>query len=367
MFANPFHNAFGLDINDQSIKIVQLRNESHSSKTPTYRYITHKETRLPAGLIVNGEIIEPETVRKYLMHLLKGDGSKKDAIHGSWVVVSVPSTQSFLRHIQLPKPAHDVIEEDVLISAKKHIPFSADEYYIDWQVVSNSQYGDVTDILIGAIPKTIANIYTYLVESVGLGVIALEIEDLAISRAMITHGKVYQHEARAVLDLGASRSTLIIYDHDIIQFSIGLHFNGQLVTDTIATKLNISLPEAEKKKISVGSDYKKGKGIQFTVTKKLIDSLTIEIQRAIAFYTSHFPEPNTVTHITLCGGTSQLHGLSELLSKKLGIEATMGNVWKNLHTPKGLPTAHTKQLGLATAIGLALRAADNPSLKRDIV
>lgn len=367
MFTNPFHNAFGIDINDESIKVVQLANHSGSSRTPMYHYVTHRETRLPTGLIVNGEILEPETVRKYLMHLLKGNGKKKDRISGSWAVVSVPSSQSFLRHIQLPKPAADVIEEDVHISAKKHIPFSDDDYYIDWQIVSNDQYGDVTDVLIGAIPRAIANIYTYLVESVGLGVIALEIEDLAIARSMITHGKVYSGEARAVLDLGANRSSLIFYDHDIIQFSMGLHFCGQDLTNAIAEALKISPAEAEKKKKKVGSDYKKGKGTQFSVTKKMIDSLTIEIKRAITFYETHFPEPNTVTHITMCGGTSHLSGLSELLSKKLSIEAKPGNVWKNLHADKSIPISHPSHLGLASAIGLALRAADNPSLTRDII
>jgi type IV pilus assembly protein PilM len=367
MFSHPFHNAFGLDINDQSIKIVQVKHNSRSTHTPMYQYVTHKETRLPPGLIVNGEILQPEIVRKYVLHLLHGDGIKKNSIKGNWAVVSVPSSQSFLRHIQLQKPVHDIIEDDVLISAKKHIPFSDDEYYIDWQIVSNRQYGDTTDILIGAIPKTIANIYTYLVESVGLGVIALEIEDLAIARAMITHGKVYTSEARAVLDLGATRSTLIIYDHDIIQFSIGLHFCGDALTNAIATGLNISTTEAEKRKKNVGSDYKKGKGTQFSITKKMVDSLTIEITRAITFYQTHFPEPNTVTHITLCGGTAQLNGLSELLSKKLSIATNPGNVWKNLHTTKHLPQAHAKQLGLATAIGLAIRAADNPSRLRNII
>lgn len=367
MFSNPFYNAFGLDINDESIKLVQLDNRTGSSRVPTYRYMTHRETRLPEGLIVNGELQEPETVRKYMMHLLKGDGSKKDRISGSWCVVSVPSTQSFLRHIQLPKPAADVIEDDVLISAKKHIPFTEDEYYIDWQIVSNQQYAEVTDVLIGAIPRSVANLYTYLVESLGLGVIALEIEDLAIARSMITHGKVYEGEARAVLDLGATRSSLIIYDHDIIQFSMGLTFCGKSLTDAIAEALKVSPAEAEKRKKKVGADFKKGKGALFTITKKMVDGLVGEIEKSLKFYESHFPEPNKVTHITMCGGASNLTNLDVLLSNKLGIEAAPGNVWKNLHDTKHLPKKSKSHLALASAIGLALRAADNPSLTRDII
>lgn len=367
MFSNPFHNAFGLDINDESIKLVQLQNRTSGSRSASYRYVTHRETRLPEGLIVNGELKEPETVRKYMQHLLKGDGSKKERIRGNWCVVSVPSTQSFLRHIQLQKPAADVIADDVLISAKKHIPFTEDEYYIDWQIVSNDQYGDVTDVLIGAIPRSVANLYTYLVESLGLGVIALEIEDLAIARTMITHGKVYEGEARAVLDLGATRSSLIVYDHDIIQFSIGLKFCGKDLTATIAEALKISFVEAEKRKKKAGISLKGGKGAQFRVTKQMVDSLIEEIKRALTFYETHFPETNKVTHITMCGGGAALKHLDVRLSEALKIEAATGKVWKNLHDKSHVPKQTSSHLGLASAIGLALRAADNPSISRDII
>lgn len=367
MFHNPFYNAFGIDINDESIKIVQLQNISHRRRKPTFKYVLHRETRLPEGLIVNGELMEPETVRKYMLHLLRGDGSRKQRIHGNWAVVSVPTTQSYLRHIQLPKQPADVIEDDVLISARKHMPFSEDEYYIDWQIVSNEQYGDVTDVLIGAIPRNVANLYTYLVESLGLGVIALETEDLSIARSMITHGKVYEGEARAVIDLGATRSSIIVYDHDIIQFSKEIHFSGNKITEALATGLKITMPEAEKKKKKAGLDYKKGKGAVFTITKKMVDELVKELEKTLKFYKTHFPNANQVTHITMCGGASNLDQLDRVLTEKLGIESAPGNVWKNLHESKYTPGASGSHLAFASAIGLALRAADNPFLTRDIV
>jgi type IV pilus assembly protein PilM len=367
MFTNPFHNAFGLNINDQSIKLVQLKNVSTGKRVPTYRYVTHKETRLPEGLIIKGELIEPETVRKYILHLLRDGKQHKERINGNWAVVSVPSEQSFLRHIQLQKPAKDVIEADVLIHAKQHIPFSENDYFIDWQIVSTNPGSDVTDVLISAIPKHIATLYTYLIESLGLGVIALEIEDLAIARSMITYGKVYEGEARAILDIGASRSTLIVYDHDIIQFSITLQFSGDALTKNIASELKLFEEEAEKKKKKFGVDYKKHKGEQFRITKRMVDDLVIEIQKALHFYETHFDSPNKVTHITMCGGGSNLSKLDTVLTEKLGIEAALGHVWKNLHNTHHLPKIHESQVSLASAIGLALRAADNPYSYKDII
>ena len=53
--------------------------------------------------------------------------------------------------------------------------------------------------------------------------------------------------------------------------------------------------------------------------------------------------------------------------KKLGINTAPGHVWKNLHTEHDLPKKSKHHLGLAAAIGLALRAADNPYAIRDII
>jgi hypothetical protein len=42
-------------------------------------------------------------------------------------------------------------------------------------------------------------------------------------------------------------------------------------------------------------------------------------------------------------------------------------VWKNLSAKKQIPISDEESLGYATAIGLALRAADNPFFKHDTI
>lgn len=368
MFTDPFPKAFGLDIGDLSIKLVQLKRNSLFHKQHSFVVENCRSINLPPGLIVNGELQKPEGVRKRIEHLLHGQGEQKP-ITSPWVVSALPESQTFIKLIETNTPPEKLLEEDIRLLAKKHLPFEDnDSFYLKWQIMPNIDgENNKTRILIGAAIKVIADSYTYLLESLGLGVIALEIEALAIARAMITAQKGYEGEARALLDLGATRSSFIIYDHDIIQFSTSLPFSGEIITTALSQKLHITDEEAEEIKIKQGLDYKKRKDTSWLIMEKLTADLIEYIQDSINFYYTHFPNTNRVTRITMCGGGSNLNRLNTILSHQLKILTQPGRPWKNLFSHEPDFITKEESLGYATAIGLALRAADNPFHYHNII
>ena len=295
MLFHPYPNAFGLDIGDLSIKIVQLDNTTGHKRIPSFRLKALRQITLPPGLIVNGEIQEPEKVRTYLQHLISGKGEKKGAkpLGGKWVVGSLPEIHSFIKVIHLEKEARDVLDDDIVTLAKQHIPFDEEMYYLDWQILPPISEGN-TRILIGAAPKYIVDMYTYLIESLGLSILSLEIEALAIARSLITADKLYAGEARAILDVGATQSSLIIYDHETIQFSKTLPFSGELLTTAIMQGLKIGREEAEHIKREYGVQYTKKYGKALSVIKDSLDIFLDTIEQAFQFYYSHFPNTNKV-------------------------------------------------------------------------
>lgn len=200
----------------------------------------------------------------------------------------------------------------------------------------------------------------------GLGVIALEIEALSTARAMISADKNYSGEARALLDLGAKRSNIIIYDHDSVRFSASVDFAGESLSTGLAEVLNLSYTEAEeikKQKGLIYEDYKNAWPFLNTQVHKLIAA----IKQSLLFYYSHFPHANKITRITMSGGGSNLKKLPEILTQQLGIECSPGHPWKNLGTDKPTPVPEQESLSFSNAIGLAIRAADNPYYIRDII
>lgn len=363
MFTNPFPHAFGLDIGDLSLKLVQLERNSFFWNRPKFNVKVVRGMHLPYGLIVNGEIQKPEEVRHYIDKLLKGNNKKEKPVRSPWVLAALPETQGFIKLIYLNKTSDEIIEDDIILESQKHLPYSEeDKYYLDWMILPNEDNGlNRTRVLIGAIPKNISDMYTYLLESLGLGVVGLEIEALSIARSMVTATKNYTGEARAILDIGATRTSFIVYDNDSVQFSTSIPFSGEVMNTSIVQNLKISYEEAEKLKREFGLEYDQNSA-SWAQVMKLIDQLVGHIQQAIQFYYSHFSQTNKINHITMCGGTANLKKLPEILALKLGIECAPGKPWKNVANEKDIVPKfinENESTSYATAIGLGIRAADN--------
>lgn len=293
-------------------------------------------------------------------------GTKKhDAITSPWVVASLPEKKGFLKVIRIPKQPEDIIEEDVAFAAKKHVPFEENSYYIDWQIVPNESTEETT-VLLAVTSKQVADMYTYLLESIGLGVVALEIESLAMARSLITAQKVYDGEARAILDIGASKTVFIVYDNDSLQFSSVLPYSGDIVTTTLREKLKVSHEDAEKIKKQYGAKKSDDKKVR-QIMLKSAEGLAKDVAKSIDFYYSHFQQSNRITQISMAGGGAQLTHLDTILSEHLQVTVKPGLPWKNLSNKKKISLPPAQGLHYATAIGLALRAADNPFSRYDTI
>ena len=361
MFTNPFPNAFGLDMSDRSIKVVQLRRLR--GRLPAYALVSAGAVRLPEGIIERGEIIEPEKTRTHIRELLAGEKKARKPIASKWVVASLPESQTFFKRLTIPKRGDQLLEDDVWEHAARHMPFDRDAYYLSWQAIPPIENeAETTDVVVGAAPKRVANSYTYLLESLGLGVIALESEALSLSRALIPEG-AEEEDAMGILDIGATRANLIVSDYGMTQASIALPFSGDDVTATLSQKMGMSLDEAEQKKIDSGLDFKKTKGKAFHILATHIDQCAQHIKKAITFYDTHFENRHKISVLALTGGSAHLKNLDRVLALKLKMKVRLGNPWTNVSLKKSSRVPLDAPLLYATAVGLALRAVENPFAK----
>lgn len=368
MLTHPFPHAFGIDIGDRSIKLVQLKNAEKIRGT-VFQPIAMRATILEPGLVVNGIVEQPELVRKKIELLLKGTQKNERPIKSPWVVASVPENHSFLKLISIPEAAMGDVEEfDPIPHISKFLPVEdLNMYSIDWHVVQPESTDTDIRVLVGATPKRVADSYTYLLESLGLGVMALEIEEVAIARSMVTAHKEYKEEARAIIDIGSTRTQVIIYDRDVIQFSTVLPFSGEMLTHALMHGTKMTETEADTLKKEVGLELSKNKKAP-TILLGLVKEFAKALEHTFSSYYGHNTTAHRITRVVLCGGACNLAHLDTVLHDMLGVECVRGNVWKNLGIdPKTAPMDNTAALSYATAIGLALRAADNPFNTRDTI
>lgn len=350
--------AFGLDISDLSLKIIQLKKTRNF-----FDLVSFGETEIKPGIIKGGEIKDEKALIQILKKALTE--TKGGKLKTKYVVASLPEEKAFLQVIQMPKMKEEELKSAVIYEAENYIPLPIEEVYLDSQIVPPAyNHLDHLDVLITALPKKTVDSYLSSLKKAGLKPVAFEIESQAIARALI------KNEITTfpflLLDLGATRTGFIVFSGYSLRFTSSIPVSSQSFTEIISRNLGVGLPKAEKLKIKYGirtNATTEGGKVFEAIIPALID-LIEQIKRYLHYYQTHAahehlpPGGKGVGKIFLCGGGTNLKGLPEFLTTELKIPVELGNPWINIlaDPSKGLAELPLERvLGYTTALGLALR------------
>ncbi len=154
----------------------------------------------------------------------------------------------------------------------------------------------------------------------GLKPVALEIESVAIIRAIFLNEKEIA-SPKMVVDLGATRSSLIIVDQGTIQLTISLPLSGEGLTKKISSELKINFDEAEKLKKEYSSKDK-GSKLEKTIFN-FFENLSNYLQTYLKFYKEE--TKRKIEKIILSGGGANLYEINNFLEKKTNIKTERGD------------------------------------------
>ncbi len=338
--------AFGLDISNRCLRLIQLKK---GRKTSVKFY---NQIKLPPDCIQQGEISQPKIFIDNLKKLLKTKQGRGQLAEE--VVAVLPETKTFMKVLEIPKEKEKNIPEKIKKILPEQIPINPEEIYFDWQIISQKKSRQT--VLVGVSPKKIVNSYLEILSQAGLTPIVLEIEPAAIARTLF--GSEPQSEASIIIDIGASRTGLFLYDRQTVKFTISLPISGNKITEIISETLDLEKPKAEQAKIVCGLDRQKCQGALLEIFQETINQLTREITKAINFYQTNFSETQKVTKIILTGGGANFINISEVLQEKLGIPITLSQPWKKIENPAPDYFTPERSQSFIPALGLALRGLD---------
>lgn len=381
--------SFGLDISDLSLKIIKLKKRRGFLTLSSFL-----ETAIPPGMIQGGEIKDETSLSEIIKEACSK--VKGEKLKTNYVIASLPEEKSFLQVIQMPKiPEHD-LKSAVIYEAENYIPLAIEEAYLDSQIVKPVvNHLDHYDILIAALPKKTVDPYLSCLKNAGLIPKALEIESLAIARALIKNE--IAPFPTLLIDLGATRTGFIIFSGYSIRFTCSIPVSSQKFNEAISRTLNVDLKGAEELKIKYGLDsskkiiFKERTG-DSKFEKKIIEDkkifealiptltdLSEQIKKYLNYYQTHaFHEHLSVERseewrrinvlratdgkgvqkIFLSGGGANLKGLVDFLSLEFKIPVEVANPWINI-LPEPLrevpQLSFEESLKYTTALGLAVR------------
>jgi type IV pilus assembly protein PilM len=335
--------SFGLDISDESLKYIELISTKHGMRVGRYG-----EKSIPPGVIESGKIKDSKKMEEILSALRKEEGVKS-------VRVSLPEEQVYLFQLRLGKTGLKSVKEGIELALEDHVPISAQDAIFDYDVVEEDS--ENLEVQVATIPKNVIDNYLQIFKHSQIEVQSFELEAQAISRAVIKNGDM---ETYMIVDFGKKRTGIFVVSRGIVMFTSTLDVGGATLNNAIQKGFNISLEEAEKMKQQYGLERNAANKEVFAVLLNSVSILRDEIVKHFLYWHTHKDEEDKnnppIKKIILCGGDSNLIGLTDYIAISMKSTVEMANVWINIvNTENYIPEMSFRQaLAFSTALGLAL-------------
>lgn len=298
---------FGLDISDQSIKFTELVKNKEGLHVGRYG-----EYKIPAGVIENGEIIEPALLENILIDLRKKEGLKS-------AYISLPEGQIHILKLKLDRSGSKNIREGIENALEYNISLSSQGFVFDYKLLSETTHS--WEVLIVVVAKNIMVSYVSVFKNSKISVLSFEPKAQALSRALL---KKSDPETYMIVDLGEDSTLISIISNRVAVLDSSINMGGSMFVDR---------------------------------SHVLRDEISKQYLHWCVYKDEDGKNRPPITKIILCGGGLNLVGLAEYLSASLKNQVEVANVWTNiLDTDKFIPEIGFKQsLSFATALGLALK------------
>lgn len=335
--------SFGLDISDESVKFAQFLTSKKGVKLGHWG-----ERKIPSGIIESGKIKDIKRLEEIFTTL-----KKEEKINS--VRVSLPEEQVYMFKIALVKEGLKDIREGIELSLEEHIPMKAEEAIFDYEIIREDD--KELELQVAAIPRNIIDSYLSIFQNSNIRVQSFELEAQAIARAVVLKG---DQETYMIVDFGEKRTGIFVVSHGVVMFASTLDFGGRILTNMIQKNFNISFEDAEKMKQEYGLQRNLDNKETFAILLNGVSILRDEIAKHFLYWQTHKDEEGKnnppIRKIILCGGDSNLLGLTDYFSVSMKSKVEIANVWTNVSQGvEDIPEIGFMQsLSFATAIGLAL-------------
>jgi len=321
-----------------------------------YRVEAYAAEPLPPNSVVEKNITDVEAVGEAVRRVVKRSGSRAKnaavAVAGSSVitkVITMPATLS-----------EEDIESQIELEADQYIPYSLEEVNLDFEVLGPSDDNpDTLDILLAASRSENVDSRVAAVEIGGLTAKVVDIEAYTLENAFgliapqIPGGT--QDKTIAVIDIGATMTTLSVLHDEKIIYTRDQVFGGKQLTEEIQRRYGLSYEEAgmAKRQGGLPDNYIP------EVLDPFKDAMAQQVSRSLQFFFSS-SHHSSVSHIVLAGGSASIPGVDELIEERIGTSTSIANPFTNMALASRIKAQSLSNdaPALMIACGLALRSFD---------
>jgi len=339
-------NLVGVDIGSSSIKVCQLKESRRGLELVRLGF-----AGLPAQTIVDGHVMNSGAVVEALSRVFHDRKIKQRD-----VAMSVSGQSVIIRKITVPMMTPAELAEQIQWEAEQHIPFDIKDVQIDYEVLRRRPEAGQMDLLLVAAKKDEISDYAQLARDAKLRPQIVDIDAFTIQNLFEFSRGLPPDQTVALINVGASLSTLNIVARGVSTFTRDIANGGNLISDEIRKRLGISFEQAEDFK--VGRAEAGAPPFQVAqVMESVIDSIAGEIQRSLDFFMATSGEAE-IARIYLMGGTARIALLPQAIERRARVGVEVFSPLEKIAVDSAavdpaMLSAVSAQL--AVALGLAMR------------
>ncbi|HYO95251.1 MAG TPA: type IV pilus assembly protein PilM [Polyangiaceae bacterium] len=346
-------NLVGVDIGSASVKVCQVKETRRGLALVRLGYVP-----LNPQVIVDGQVMDSAAVVEALSRAFS-----EAKIRQKECALSVSGQSVIIRKITVPMMTPAELDEQIQWEAEQHIPFDIKDVQVDYQVLRKRPDASQMDLLLVAAKRDRIEDYAQLARNAKLKPLVCDIDSFTVQNLFEYSRGLPQDRTIALINIGASFSSLNIIANGIHAFPREIATGGNAVTEQIQKQLGIPFEQAEAYKCG-GSQSPADPdraGIVPQEVQQIIeavtDSIAAEIQRSLDFYLATSGE-GEISRIYITGGTANLPSLAQAIERRARVAVEgWAPVEKVSVEGKEVDAQLLLQRGaqLSVALGLSLR------------
>jgi len=340
----------GVDISSTAVKLLQL-----SQTGGRYRVEHYAVEPLPPNAVVEKGIVEVEAVGDAIRRALARSGAKTRAaaaaVAGSAVITKIVPMQADL--------SEEDMEAQIQVEANQYIPYPIEEVSLDFEVLGPVKDNpDMVNVLLAASRTENVDLRIAALDLGGLAAKTIDVEAFAMENAfklVADQLSVPKDAVVAVIDVGATMTTLIVLRNQRTIYSREQVFGGKQLTDEVMRRYGLSYEEAGLAKRQGGLP----ESYEIEVLEPFKEAMVQQISRLLQFFFAG-SEYSRVDQIVLAGGCASITGVADMVEEQLGVPCVVANPLANMSLSSRVQAQTLAQdaPALMIACGLAMRSFD---------
>ncbi|MBK7878053.1 MAG: type IV pilus assembly protein PilM [Planctomycetes bacterium] len=287
------------------------------------------------------------------------------------VVASVSGQNVVVRYVPMPKMSDHEMRQAIRFETDKYLPFDLDEVVLDVQALTRppssggqdggpkAANGDQVNVLLAACKTKAIEERIQLVQAQGLTPVAIDLDLFALANAWEMCGAAPTDEdqggatrAIALVDVGATRTSINVVVGGETCFSREINMGGQEMTAAVARRMGLEPYEAEAMKRNAESHELEVN----TAIGPVLEDLVSDLMLSLDYVENH--EGVTVEQIMLSGGAILAPGVCNYIEQATGRTTRVWNPLEGLRVDNDRVNVEELEAWASTlvvALGLASR------------